>query len=877
MSLRAVLLGLILAGLVRPGRVRGSDWPTVHHDGERSGRTADCVRGPYRLAWVAEFPGEAVCTRVEAIVAAGKVFVGTLGGTLWALDRATGKPVWTYRAAGPISHSPAFAGGRLFCADAGGTLAAIDADSGKGRWQFHSGKGGFVTAPLVAGGTVYLGARDGSFYAVAADTGRLRWRLATGGPIRCTAALAGDRVLFASDDMHAYAVDAATGRLAWKSAKLPGQSLRDYYPVVAGDRVIFRTVLVEEVNDDLNGGTTFLQRRAGIPGGWRELEAFFRSDRSRGTPEEIRAEQEAIRQRLAADPARRTCFVLDLKTGAETTRLPILYVAGNQGCAVPPVRTADDRLIAIYRTVYGHWSHGVKPAVGLGALDLGEGRITLLRHRQGHIPPWNTFWGTSDETTNLSVGGDLLYLTHQGTLSAFDLKTNELIRIHGERDTWGGRRTPIWAANEWHGPARGAVAISDDSLFWVTGSRVLCIRGGSGPAARPPAADDAPAAPVRFTPGTATIDVARLIGEAARVEAIPEAATQPLREELARAVEELLTGWPWAPLHLQMGIGGRDFYFAHPAAAVRALALAYPHLPAALAARARERARAELPRCLQPDLLPLDRGRRRELYDLPPHALSWQHRPAPSLAGHLDAVWLYGERSGDWPAVKALWPEVRAAWGRYAARPLAVDARAGAIEMNRTVAGCVAYVRLASRFGSAADVQAGRRELERLVPLLLGAYRTRAQAAAAVLARRTSGGDLAHNQGRILYLAPGNAHAGRLALFLDLTPELGRALAAAAPDETAVLRRLVERIMPSWYLALEERNVHYGENFVELPDSVHALFLAQALLWNSPPERLARFTDLPWGRGDLFHVEKLVYAIEAAGRRRWDRLAAPSD
>ncbi|MFO0926250.1 MAG: hypothetical protein U0736_04315 [Gemmataceae bacterium] len=109
-------------------------------------------------------------------------------------------------------------------------------------------------------------------------------------------------------------------------------------------------------------------------------------------------------------------------------------------------------------------------------------------------------------------------------------------------------------------------------------------------------------------------------------------------------------------------------------------------------------------------------------------------------------------------------------------------------------------------------------------------------------------------------------------MFLDLTPDLGRALAAAAPAETDVLRRLVERMMPSWYLAFEERNVHYGENLVELPDSVHGLFLAHALLWDTPADRLARYADLPWCRGDLFHLEKLVHAIEATGRRRWERL-----
>ena len=116
-----------------------------------------------------------------------------------------------------------------------------------------------------------------------------------------------------------------------------------------------------------------------------------------------------------------------------------------------------------------------------------------------------------------------------------------------------------------------------------------------------------------------------------------------------------------------------------------------------------------------------------------------------------------------------------------------------------------------------------------------------------------------------------------MALFMDLTPELGRALADAAPAETAELRRWAELLMPAFYLAFEERSVHYGENFVDLPESVHGLFLAQAFLWGAPPDRLGRYTDLPWVRADLFHVEKLVHALEAQGKRRWDKLSSGRD
>jgi hypothetical protein len=297
---------------------------------------------------------------------------------------------------------------------------------------------------------------------------------------------------------------------------------------------------------------------------------------------------------------------------------------------------------------------------------------------------------------------------------------------------------------------------------------------------------------------------------------------------------------------------------------VQALALAYPHLARELAARAKERAKAELAGCLRGESLPLDKGRRRELFDVPPHDLTWSYHPSWPQVSHLYAVWLYGERTGDWDSVKEQWQAVRLVWQNYAARPLEFDTRQGGhLYLNRTAAGCLAYARLARRFDDTAGAEAATRELGRLTKEALRVYRERARVADETLRQPAGKGDVAGNSGRKLYFHLNN-HKSKLALFLDLSPELASALAAAAPAETAVLRRWVERLMPAWYLALGERAVHYGENFVDLPDTIHGLFLAQALLWRAPREPLSRYADLPWSRADLFHVEKLARAIEAA-------------
>jgi hypothetical protein len=759
------------------------------------------------------------------------------------------------------------ADGAVYYGDAGGLVWALDAATGDVRWHFRSGPGGFVTSPLVAGRRVLIGSRDGSFYGLDAATGRQGWRFPTGGPIRCTAALAGQRVIFASDDMHAYALDVETGELAWKSDRLYGQSFRDYYPVVissaGSEQVVLRSVCAEETNQELNGTTQFLQRLAGVPGGWRELDEFFKSDRTRGTPDLIRGEQQAILKLLVDNPYRRTCFVLDVRDGHETARVPLLYSAGNQGCGFPPALDSRGEPLVFYRTVYSNWNRGVKPAVGVGYLDVVSRAIKPLRHANGSAPPWNTFWGTSDESQNFTVGGDVLYICHQGTLCGLDLKTLNLFPIHGNRDTWGGLLTPIWAANEWHGPARGGCAVSDDELFWITGSRVLCLRHGRAPSAeRQPSPWRWESTPPR-APGK-EIDIESLVAE-------PEPRRVPTRERgdrlrsaLSDEVREFLDGHPWAPLYVQMGIGSRDFFFAHPSFAIEAMAMAHPHLPPELAKRAEKLAAAELPSALRAEPLPLDQGRRRELFAVPPHALTWSYPPRWPPLSHLYSIWLYGHRTGDWSSIQPLWPRIAETWREYQGRPLDIDPRLGGhLWLNRTANGCLAFARLAKRFGAPDESQGAAREFERLLRAVVEYHRAAAARADRVMAQSTSRGDIQGNQGRLLYF-PLNNHKLKMALWLDLSPELARGLESAIPAEVVTLSAFTGLLMPAFHLAAEERQVHYGENFIDLPDSMHGLFRAHALLWRSPPAQLEIYTDLPWCRADLFHIEKLAFALDGS-------------
>jgi len=60
----------------------------------------------------------------------------------------------------------------------------------------------------------------------------------------------------------------------------------------------------------------------------------------------------------------------------------------------------------------------------------------------------------------------------------------------------------------------------------------------------------------------------------------------------------------------------------------------------------------------------------------------------------------------------------------------------------------------------------------------------------------------------------------------------------------------------------EERQVHFGENFVDPPDFAMSAFRALAWLKQPSPEDLARRVDLPFCRADLDYLTKLAIALE---------------
>jgi alcohol dehydrogenase (cytochrome c) len=159
-------------------------------------------------------------------ISADKVFMGQLDGKLVALERATGKVVWSIQAERwqdnfTITPAPVYYNGLVITGFAGadrgtrGRVKAYDAKDGRLVWTFYTipgpGEPGHETWPKDNDSWKYGGASVWQTPAIDPELGLVYFSTGNAGPDYNGAARAGDNLYSAS----IVAIDAATGKYRW--------------------------------------------------------------------------------------------------------------------------------------------------------------------------------------------------------------------------------------------------------------------------------------------------------------------------------------------------------------------------------------------------------------------------------------------------------------------------------------------------------------------------------------------------------------------------------------------------------------------------------------------------------------------------------------
>ena len=187
---------------------------------------------------------------ISPTVVGEAVIIGSCAGTLYALDRKSGQPIWSYDtkldgSRAQFHGEPLLAGGRVIVptdSDPKGHLYAFEVASGDLQWKLPFDQG-IATTPLLVGNRIVAVSARGEVVAVDPKNGAIIWHQAPAGaleplPYMPSPAYSGKRVFFADNTNKLFALDAATGTILWQKT-LPARTTTAL--VVAGNALILGT------------------------------------------------------------------------------------------------------------------------------------------------------------------------------------------------------------------------------------------------------------------------------------------------------------------------------------------------------------------------------------------------------------------------------------------------------------------------------------------------------------------------------------------------------------------------------------------------------------------------------------------------------------
>jgi eukaryotic-like serine/threonine-protein kinase len=158
--------------------------------------------------------------------------------TSYALDRATGREVWSKDMGATVAGTPTLVEDVLYVGTFGNALYALEAASGEDVWPAFKTANWVWDGPAVLGNVLYFTDVSGNVYAVNAASGQQAWApQKPGAAMRARPAITPERLFTGDRSGNLFALNPDSGGLAWQTpVKVDGQILAT--PVIVGDYVV---------------------------------------------------------------------------------------------------------------------------------------------------------------------------------------------------------------------------------------------------------------------------------------------------------------------------------------------------------------------------------------------------------------------------------------------------------------------------------------------------------------------------------------------------------------------------------------------------------------------------------------------------------------
>jgi outer membrane protein assembly factor BamB len=176
------------------------------------------VKPPFRRVWVSK---ETALLEFPPVMSHERIYQLADDAILSAIDRKTGRLVWSKQLGTLSASTPAIAGGTLYATilarpgdGEGGRMVALRASNGSILWS-HDLPSRSESSPIVANGKVIFGSEDGTVYALNAQTGHTIWTYRAAGAVKASPTLVNGILYFGDYAGDVQAISERTGKRIW--------------------------------------------------------------------------------------------------------------------------------------------------------------------------------------------------------------------------------------------------------------------------------------------------------------------------------------------------------------------------------------------------------------------------------------------------------------------------------------------------------------------------------------------------------------------------------------------------------------------------------------------------------------------------------------